>query len=86
MVMASTTPCNTNHVTKIIQIMVDKFAVDECTLSYEASFSRDLRIDSLDMIEFIAEVEKTFKIKIPDEEIGELGTVGALIEYVEKHT
>ncbi len=73
-----------DHVSKIIQIMVDKFGVDEDVLSYNSSFSNDLNIDSLDLFEFIAELEKEFEIKIPDEEAERLATVGSVIDYIYK--
>ena len=74
-----------DHVAKIIHIMIDKFGIDEDRLSYQASFSNDLNIDSLDLFEFIVEIEKEFKMKIPDEEAEKLTTVGSVIDYVDKH-
>lgn len=75
----------TDHVIKIIRIMIDKFAVDENDLSYQASFYNDLDIDSLDLIEFIDAIEKEFEIKIPDEDAEKLTTVGSVIDYIDKH-
>jgi acyl carrier protein len=79
------TKYKTDHVIKIIRIMIDKFAVDENDLSYQASFSNDLNIDSLDLVEFIDAIEKEFEIKIPDEDAEKLTTVGFVIDYVDKH-
>jgi acyl carrier protein len=84
--MSAITSYKTDHVSTVIQIMVDKFAVDDTALSYSASFGDDLHIDSLDMVEFISEIEKTFDIKIPDEDVEKLTMVGAVIDYIEKHT
>ncbi|HSZ86613.1 MAG TPA: acyl carrier protein [Puia sp.] len=75
----------TDHVVKIIRIIIDKFAVDENDLSYQASFCNDLNIDSLDLVEFIDAIEKEFQIKIPDEDAEKLTTVGSVIDYVDKH-
>ncbi|HEY4875435.1 MAG TPA: acyl carrier protein [Puia sp.] len=79
------TKYKTDHVVKVIHIMIDKFAVDENDLSYQASFCNDLNIDSLDLVEFIDAIEKEFEIKIPDEDAEKLTTVGSVIDYVDKH-
>jgi acyl carrier protein len=84
--MTLITSHKTDHVSRVIQIMVDKFGVDETALSYSVSFADDLHIDSLDIIEFTSEIEKTFEIKIQDEDVERLTTVGAVIDYIEKHT
>jgi acyl carrier protein len=68
---------------KILQIIVDKLAVDQNLLSYKASFSDNLGADSLDVFELIMTVEKEFKLKINEDDIEKLTTVGALIDYVE---
>lgn len=75
----------TDHVYKVIQIMVDKFGIDENQLSYKASFSNDLNIDSLDLLELISEIEREFKISIPDDEAERLTTVGAVVDYIDRH-
>jgi acyl carrier protein len=83
--MVTSTAYMTNHISRVIQIMVEKFGLDENMLSYSSSFSQDLNIDSLDMLEFVHEIEKTFKIKILDEDVEHLTTVGAVVDYIDKH-
>jgi acyl carrier protein len=73
------------HVYKVIQIMVDKFGIEETQLSYKASFAGDLNIDSLDLMELITEIEKEFKLHIPDEDAERFTTVGTVIDYVDRH-
>jgi len=69
---------------RIIEIISNKFAVEHDKIYYEASFSNDLAVDSLDIYEMIMAVEKEFNINIPDEDAEKLYTVGSLIKYVEK--
>jgi acyl carrier protein len=71
---------------KLIQIFVDKLAIDPSQLKYEATFDNDLNIDSLDLYELFLSVEKEFQVTIPDEESEKIFTVGALIDYLDKHT
>ena len=46
----------------------------------------DLGADSLDIPEVIMELEETFGITVPDEEIGTLQTIRDVVEYIEAHT
>lgn len=68
---------------KIKAIIVDKLGVDESQVDASASFSADLGADSLDTVELIMEIEKEFKITIPDEDTQKIVTVGDAIAYVE---
>ena len=70
-------------VLKVVQIITDKLALDQNRLSYKASFSDDLGVDSLDVYELLATIEKEFKINIDNEDAEKLTTVGALIDYID---
>ena len=70
---------------KIKKIVSEKLSVDESKVVESASFANDLGADSLDVVEFVMEVEKEFNITIPDEEATKLTTVGAAIDYIEAH-
>ena len=70
-------------VPKITQIIVDKLGVEPNQLSNKTCFSDDLGADSLDVFELIQTVEKEFKLKVGEDDIEKLTTVGALIDYVE---
>jgi acyl carrier protein len=69
-------------VLKVVQIIVDKLAVNENMLTYKTSFKDDLGADSLDIFELLMAVEKEFKFKMKEEETEKIATVGALIECV----
>ncbi len=75
-----------NISTKVKQLMVDKLGVDENKLNESATFKDDLNADSLDVLELQMELEKKFKINIPDEDAEKLLTVGSVINYVIQHT
>ena len=68
---------------KVKEIIVDKLGVDAADVTPEASFTNDLGADSLDTVELIMEFERVFDIKIPDEDGGQISTVGDAIAYVE---
>lgn len=52
---------------KVKSLFVDKLGVDASQVTFEANFTNDLGMDSLDTVEMIMEVEKEFNINITDE-------------------
>lgn len=70
---------------QVKKIVADKLGVDEAKVTESAAFVNDLGADSLDVVEFVMEVEKEFDITIPDEEAGKLITVGDAIRFIEAH-
>jgi acyl carrier protein len=48
----------------------------------EASFSEDLDIDSLSMVEIVVAAEERFGVQIPDDDVSGLRTVGEAVGYI----
>lgn len=61
---------------ELVKLVVDKLKVEESQITPSASFQDDLKADSLDTVDLIMEIEKTFDIEIPDEESANIKTVG----------
>ncbi len=74
----------TNCSEKVNAIIAEKLGLDAHILSNQTSFIDDLSVDSLDMVEIVWEIEKKFKISIPDEEIERITTIGDLVNYVDE--
>ncbi|MDR2412764.1 MAG: acyl carrier protein [Rickettsiales bacterium] len=70
---------------KVKEIVVEKLGVDSAKVIDTADFVNDLGADSLDLVEFVMEVEKEFNITIPDEDAGKLTTVGDAVKYIDAH-
>ncbi|MEM6362517.1 MAG: acyl carrier protein [Bacteroidota bacterium] len=68
---------------QITKILVDKLGLAETEVTPDASFVRDLGIDSLDYAELVMEFEQTFDIRIPDEDAEKLQTINQAVEYIE---
>ena len=51
----------------------------------EKSFTDDLDVDSLSMVEIAVAAEDKFGVKIPDDELGNLKTVGDAVSFIEKN-
>lgn len=56
---------------------------DEVTL--EKSFTDDLDVDSLSMVEVVTAAEDKFGVTIPDEEMKNLKTVGDAVTFIQNH-
>ncbi len=50
----------------------------------EAAFDKDLDIDSLTMVEVVVACEERFEVRIPDEALEGLKTVGDALDYIAK--
>ena len=67
---------------KKIQDIISKYLdIDADSITEESSF-KDMRIDSLDMVEIVMEIEDTFDIVI--EETEEIQTVGDIIKLIQE--
>jgi acyl carrier protein len=70
---------------RIRTIFHEKLGVEESALVGKASFSNDLGLDSLDVVETFMALEKEFGLKIDEEDAEKLTTVGAVTDYIIAH-
>jgi acyl carrier protein len=54
-------------------------------VSDDKSFVDDLDVDSLSMVEVAMAAEEQFGVKIPDDELPKLKTVGDAVKYIESN-
>lgn len=74
------------EITKGLATIVEEVAgVDAEEVSIEKSFVDDLDIDSLSMVEIAVQAEDKFGVKIPDDELANLKTVGDAVDYIVKN-
>ena len=75
---------------EIFQTMKDlvseQFGMEPDEVTMDTSFADDLGADSLDVVDLLMSIEDEFEVEIPDEEVENIKTVGALVEYIEGHT
>ena len=60
-------------------------SLDPEEISDQASYKDDLKLDSLTILEIAVDAEYQFKIKIPDDELGEIRTVEDTVKAVQRH-
>jgi acyl carrier protein len=68
---------------KVRNFMIEDLEIDEDKISPDALLKQDLGIDSLDFIDIVVIVEKTFGVKIKSEEMAEVKTFSAFCDYLE---
>ena len=67
---------------KLQQIIAEVLNVDTEEITRDTTFVDDLGADSLDLFELVMALEDEYSVDIPSEELQELTTVGAVIDYL----
>ena len=72
-----------NEVLAGIREIVEEVAgVSPDQIEMDKSFTDDLDVDSLSMVEVIVAAEERFGIKIPDNEVTNMATVGDAVNFI----
>jgi acyl carrier protein len=71
--------------TGLASILEEVADVPPADVSDEKSFTDDLDVDSLSMVEVAMAAEEKFGVKIPDDELPKLKTVGDAVSYIESN-
>ncbi len=53
---------------KVVQVLAEEFELDSTTMVPSATLYEDLGLDSLDAVDMVVVLEKTFGMKLSDEE------------------
>ncbi len=78
-----TKPVKTDEILPELAAIVEEVAgVDAAEVTESKSFVDDLDIDSLSMVEIAVQAEDKFGVKIPDDELANLKTVGDAVNYI----
>jgi acyl carrier protein len=73
-------------VSDLAVILNEVAGVDQAKVSADKSFLDDLEVDSLSMVEVVMAAEDKFGVKIPDEEVKNLRTVGDAVAFINKYS
>ena len=69
----------------LAEILEEVAGVNPDDVAEEKSFTDDLDVDSLSMVEIALAAEERFGVKIPDDELANLKTVGDAVTYIESN-
>lgn len=67
---------------KLKELVVDQLGVDDDEVTAEATIQEDLGADSLDLVDLVMAVEEEFDVKIADEDLEGIKTVGDIVDYI----
>ena len=67
------------------EILLEVADVAPEQVTEEKSFTEDLDVDSLSMVEVAMAAEEKFGVKIPDEKLAELKTVSDAVTYIQQN-
>ena len=71
--------------TALAEIIEEVVGIEAADVTREKSFVDDLDVDSLSMVEIAVQTEDKFGVKIPDEDLANLKTVGDAVDYIDKN-
>ena len=66
----------------LAEIVNEETGIDTADVQPEKSFTDDLDIDSLSMMTIVTLAEEKFNVRIPDEEVKNLVTVGDAVTFI----
>ena len=70
--------------TDLAEIVNEVAGIPTEDVQLDKSFVDDLDVDSLSMVEVVVAAEEKFGVKIPDDEVQNLKTVGDAVSFIEK--
>ena len=65
-------------------IIVEQLGATKEEIVPEASFTDDLGVDSLTMVELVMAMEESFDIEIPDDDAEKIQTIGDAFSYLKE--
>lgn len=70
--------------TGLADILNEVAGVSPDAVTPDKSFTDDLDVDSLSMVEVVVAAEERFGVRIPDDDVKELRTVGDAVSYIKR--
>ncbi len=70
---------------KVVEVLAEEFELDPSEMGPEATLYDDLGLDSLDAVDMVVVLEKTFTMKLSDEDaLRAIRTMEDLFQFLEK--
>ncbi len=70
---------------KVIETLSEEFEVEQDVITPDAVIYDTLQLDSLSLVDLVAVVQYTFKVKIPVADLPSVKTFNDLYDYIESH-
>lgn len=69
---------------KISQMIKEQMHQEAFEVSEETNLKDELGVDSIDLMEFVVNLEDEFSLEIPDDDIETIEKLGDMVSYLEK--
>lgn len=72
-------------IAKVNSVLAEEFEVEESSITPDANIKNTLALDSLSLVDLVALIQYTYKVKIPAEDLPKVQTFNDLYDYIETH-
>ena len=69
---------------KVNHFLIEDIEIEEELIEPDASLTKDLGIDSLDVVDIVVIIEQVFSVKIKGEEMKDVKTLGNFYDFIEE--
>ena len=69
---------------EVIRIMAETLEISPEEITADLNFNSDLPFDSLQLYEFVIDVEERYNIRLPDEVLDQVKTVSDIVDVIMK--
>lgn len=70
---------------EVIELISKTLEIDKSELSGNTDLTRDLGVESIDLVDLVTAFEDKYHFEIPDNELKNLQTVDDIAKYIENH-
>lgn len=70
---------------QVKEVLSEEFEVEQDVMEDDANIKDTLELDSLSLVDLVAVIEHTFKVKIPAADLPTVKTFAQLYDYIESH-
>lgn len=74
-----------NIIDKVNALLAEEFEIESTLFTPDANVKDTLSLDSLSLVDLVAIIQHTYKIKIPVADLREIKTFNNLYDYIESH-
>lgn len=68
---------------KVVKVVSNQLQVESSKIKEDSNLIKDLKADSLDIVDMIITFEEQFGIEIDDNAVTDIKTVGDIVRYIE---
>lgn len=72
-------------VKQVNSLLAEEFEVNATNFTPDANVKETLNLDSLSLVDLVALVQQTYKVKIPASDLRGIKTFNNLYDYIESH-